>query len=116
MADSCQVLELLVMSYYKQHVFFCVNDRGPDSDRPSCNRCSSSEIRDYAKKRIKELGLSGAGNIRINQAGCLDRCEEGPVCVVYPEETWYTYVDQSDVDEIIESHLLNGKPVDRLKI
>ena len=60
--------------------------------------------------------MSGAGKIRVNQALCLDRCEEGPVCVVYPEGTWYTYVDESDVDEIIESHLLNGKSVERLKI
>ncbi len=104
------------MSYYRKHIFFCVNDRGPDSERPSCNRCGSAAIRDYAKRRIKELGLSGEGNIRVNQAGCLDRCEEGPVCVVYPEGTWYTYVDEEDVDEIIESHLLDGKPVDRLKI
>ena len=54
--------------------------------------------------------------MRVNQAGCLDRCEEGPICVVYPEGIWYTYVDETDVDEIIESHLINGKPVDRLKI
>ncbi len=60
--------------------------------------------------------MSGAGKIRVNQALCLDRCEEGPVCVVYPEGTWYTYVDESDVDEIIESHLINGKSVKRLKI
>jgi len=104
------------VGYYELHIFFCINDRGPEADRPSCNRCGSSAIRDYAKKRIKELGRSGAGKIRVNQAGCLDRCEEGPVCVVYPEATWYTYVDESDVDEIIESHLVNGKPVDRLKI
>ncbi|NNK31817.1 MAG: (2Fe-2S) ferredoxin domain-containing protein [Xanthomonadales bacterium] len=104
------------MSYYRKHIFFCVNDRGPDSERPSCNRCGSAAIREYAKKRIKEMELSGQGNIRVNQAGCLDRCEEGPVCVVYPEGTWYTYVDEEDVDEIIESHLLDGKPVERLKI
>lgn len=104
------------MSYYQRHIFFCVNDRGRFSERPSCNRCGSKEIREYAKKRVKELGKSGAGKIRVNQSGCLDRCEEGPVCVVYPEGTWYTYVDESDIDEIIESHLLNGKPVDRLKI
>jgi len=104
------------LSYYRQHIFFCINDRGPDSDRPSCNRCGAAEIREYAKKRIKELGLSEAGEMRVNQAGCLDRCEEGPVCVVYPEGVWYTYVDETDVDEIIESHLINGKPVDRLKI
>jgi (2Fe-2S) ferredoxin len=104
------------MSYYHRHIFFCTNDRGPESERPSCNRCASAELRDYAKKRVKELGESGAGKIRVNKAGCLDRCEEGPVCVVYPEGTWYTYVDESDLDDIIDSHLLNGKPVNRLKI
>jgi (2Fe-2S) ferredoxin len=78
--------------------------------------CGSAQIRDHAKKKIKDLGLSGEGKVRVNQAGCLDRCEEGPVCVVYPEGTWYTYVDESDVDEIIESHLVKGNPVDRLKI
>lgn len=104
------------MSYYRKHVFFCINDRGPDSDRPSCNLCASAQMREYAKKKVKELGLAGGGNVRVNQAGCLDRCEEGPVCVVYPEGTWYTYVDETDIDEIIESHLLGGVPVERLKI
>ena len=56
------------------------------------------------------------GKARINMAGCLDRCEEGPVIVVYPEEVWYTYVDQEDVDEIITEHLQNGRVVERLKI
>jgi (2Fe-2S) ferredoxin len=104
------------MAYYDRHIFFCINDRGPGSERPSCNMCGSAQIREYAKKKLKELGLSGQGKMRVNQAGCLDRCEEGPVCVVYPEGTWYTYVDESDIDEIIESHLVNGKFVDRLKI
>lgn len=104
------------MSYYRLHMFFCTNDRGPDSDRPSCNRCGSQAMRDYAKERVRELGLAGPGQVRVNSAGCLDRCEEGPVCVVYPEGVWYTYVDASDVDEIIESHIVGGKPVDRLKI
>jgi (2Fe-2S) ferredoxin len=93
-----------------------VNDRGCDADRPSCNQCGSGAMRDYAKGRVKELGLAGEGKVRVNQAGCLDRCEEGPVCVVYPEGVWYTYVDEEDVDEIIESHLVNGKPVKRLQI
>ncbi len=104
------------MSYYERHVFFCTNDRGAGAERPSCNRCGSAEMRDYAKQRMKELGLTGAGKVRVNKAGCLDRCEEGPVCVVYPEGVWYTYVDETDVDEIIESHLVGGKPVERLKI
>ena len=68
------------------------------------------------KKRIKQLGLAGKGAVRINKAGCLDRCEEGPVLVVYPEEIWYTYVDREDIDEIIDSHLVNGRIVERLRI
>ena len=54
--------------------------------------------------------------MRINQAGCLDRCELGPVLVIYPEETWYTYVDESDIDEIVEEHLVHGRVVERLKV
>ncbi len=104
------------MSYYQRHIFFCTNDRGADAERPSCNQCSSAELRDYAKKRMQEMGLTGAGKVRVNKSGCLDRCEQGPVCVVYPEAVWYTYVDESDIDDIIDSHLVNGEPVERLKI
>jgi (2Fe-2S) ferredoxin len=52
----------------------------------------------------------------MNKAGCLDRCDEGPVLVVYPEEVWYTYANEADVDEIIDSHIRGGKPVERLRI
>jgi (2Fe-2S) ferredoxin len=102
------------MSYYKHHVFFCLNKR----DAPeACCACHDAEgMRDYAKKRVKELKLNGPGNVRINAAGCLDRCEEGPVIVVYPEEVWYTYVDKSDIDEIIDEHLVKGRVVERLRI
>ena len=102
------------MSYFKHHVFFCCNQR--DDGRPSCNDHGSQAIRDYAKARIKELKISGKGSVRINQAGCLDRCDEGPTIVVYPEGVWYTYVDQHDVDEIIDKHLVNGQIVERLRI
>jgi (2Fe-2S) ferredoxin len=68
------------------------------------------------RKRIKQLGLSAPGKVRINKAGCLERCEEGPVVVIYPQGTWYTYVDNEDIDEIIDSHIVGGKVVDRLKI
>jgi (2Fe-2S) ferredoxin len=102
------------MPYFKHHVFFCCNQR--DDGRPCCNARGAGEMRDYAKRRVKELGLSGPGQVRINQAGCLDRCEEGPCIVVYPEAVWYTYVDRADVDEIIEEHLRNGRRVDRLRI
>jgi (2Fe-2S) ferredoxin len=102
------------MSYYAKHVFFCCNQR--DGSRVCCNDKGASEIRDYAKKRVKELGLSGEGKIRINQSGCLDRCEEGPCIVVYPDAVWYTYVDRADIDEIIEEHLQHGRIVERLRM
>ncbi|NNE04287.1 MAG: (2Fe-2S) ferredoxin domain-containing protein, partial [Xanthomonadales bacterium] len=66
------------MSFYKRHIFFCTNDRGAGAERPSCNRCGSAEMRDYAKMRMKKLGLTGEGKVRVNKSGCLDRCEEGP--------------------------------------
>lgn len=81
-----------------------------------CEQCNATQIRSYAKNKIKELGLSGEGKVRINSAGCLDRCELGPVLVVYPQETWYTYLDREDIDEIIEEHLINGRIVERLLI
>lgn len=71
---------------------------------------------DHMKSRVKKLGLNGEGKVRINRAGCLDRCGEGPLMVVYPEAVWYTFVDNDDVDEIIESHLVNGKVVARLMV
>ncbi|MFA7269984.1 MAG: (2Fe-2S) ferredoxin domain-containing protein [Sterolibacterium sp.] len=102
------------MSYYKHHVFFCTNQRGPGET--CCNARGAAEMRNYAKDRIKALGLSGAGKIRINSAGCFDRCDLGPVLVVYPEGIWYTYIDKDDIDEIIDAHLVGGRIVERLKI
>ena len=102
------------MSYYQHHVFFCINQR--EGTATCCNNIGAQEIRDYAKNRIKALKLNGKKNVRINNAGCLDRCDEGPVIVIYPEEVWYTYVDQEDIDEIINEHLINGRIVERLKI
>lgn len=68
------------------------------------------------KARVKALGLNGADNVRINRAGCLDRCAEGPVLVVYPQAIWYTFVDETDLEEIIQQHLLLGQTVERLRI
>ena len=102
------------MSYYRYHVFFCVNRR--EDGRACCANHQAQDVRDYAKERIKSLGLDGKGGIRINTAGCMDRCEEGPVMVVYPEGTWYTYVDKEDIDEIIDQHLRQGRIVKRLNM
>ena len=102
------------MSYYQHHVFFCCNQRDPPER--CCATNDALEMQQYAKTRIKALGLSGKDRVRINKAGCLDRCEEGPVIVVYPEEVWYTYVDRQDIDEIIDRHLVGGEIVERLRI
>jgi len=102
------------MSHFKHHVFFCCNQREPGAN--CCNNHGASDLRDYAKKKVKAMGLSGEGKVRINQAGCLDRCDQGPVMVVYPEAVWYTYVDREDIDEILHEHLQHGRVVERLKI
>jgi len=102
------------MTYYKHHVFFCVNQR--EAGEACCGNHDAQSMRDYAKDRVKALGLKGPGGVRVNSAGCMDRCDDGPCVVVYPEGTWYTYIDQSDIDEIVEEHLVNGRVVDRLKI
>jgi (2Fe-2S) ferredoxin len=102
------------MSYYQYHVFFCTNQREDGSQ--CCGQYAAQEMRDYAKKRCKKEGLVRSGKVRINTAGCLNRCASGPVVVIYPEETWYTWVDKEDIDEIIEEHLVNDRPVKRLMI
>lgn len=102
------------MSFYKYHLFFCTNLR--DDGRQSCQQCGAQALRDYVKERVKALGLAGPGQVRVNNAGCLDRCERGPVLVVYPEGTWYSYVDKEDLDEIIDEHLCQDRVVERLKI
>ena len=101
-------------SYYQHHVFFCVNER--DDGRACCSQHDADGVRAYAKDRIKALKLNGAGKVRINMAGCLDRCDEGPVLVIYPDNVWYTYVDKNDIDEIISEHIQHGRIVERLKI
>lgn len=102
------------MSYYQHHVFFCTNQR--DDGGQCCAQHDAEGVRDYAKDCIKKLNLRGKGKVRINLAGCMDRCAEGPVMVVYPDNVWYTYVDKSDIDEIISEHIQNGRVVERLKI
>ncbi|MQY51893.1 (2Fe-2S) ferredoxin domain-containing protein [Rhodocyclus tenuis] len=101
------------MSYFKHHVFFCCNQR--DGGQDCCNAMGASTAFAWTKERIASLGRSGAGAIRVSKAGCLGRCDIGPTLVVYPEAVWYTYVDQEDLEEIIQEHLIGGRPVERLR-
>lgn len=100
------------MSYYRHHIFFCLNQR--EGGEACCAQHDAQAAFDHCKARVKAAGLAGPGGVRVNKAGCLDRCAGAPVAVVYPEAVWYTYVDQADLDEIVESHLKQGQVVTRL--
>ena len=104
--------QLTAGSYYERHIFFCLNERKGGEE--CCAHHRAQEGFDRCKSLVKAAGLSGPGQVRVNKAGCLDRCAGGPVAVVYPEAVWYTYVDADDIDEIVESHLKNGRVVERL--
>ena len=96
---------------YRAHIFCCTNERPPGHARGCCKEKGAEKLRNYMKARVKELDIP---ETRVNVAGCLDRCEEGPVMVIYPEGVWYTYRCTDDIDEIISRHLLKGERVERL--
>ena len=100
------------MRQYQKHIFICENLRGEEESRKSCGMAESVKIREEFKSKIKKLDLSTV--IRANAAGCLGQCKHGPVGVVYPEGIWYKNLKIEDVDEIVQSHLINDKPVERL--
>jgi (2Fe-2S) ferredoxin len=91
--------------FFEMHVFVCCNRRPDDHKRGSCAARGAEGLRDYMKARAKELGLS---NVRINSAGCLDRCELGPCVVVYPSGIWYRIQNTADVDLVLDAHLVAG--------
>jgi (2Fe-2S) ferredoxin len=100
------------MSYYARHIFFCLNQR--DNGEACCAQHDAQAAFEHCKARVKAAGLAGPGQVRVNKAGCLDRCAGGPVAVVYPEAVWYSYVDRADIDEIVDAHLKDGRVVERL--
>ena len=102
------------MKRFEKHIFFCENKRPEGHPKGCCQDKGSLEIRALFKRRLKELGLSP--NVRANAAGCLDACEFGVTVLVYPEQIWYGGVKIEDVEEIIQSHIINNKPVERLFI
>jgi (2Fe-2S) ferredoxin len=105
---------LRAMKRFNKQIFVCENKRSEGDPRGCCAEKGSIEIRELFKTRLKELGLNA--DVRANASGCLDACEYGVSVVVYPEQIWYGGVKKEDVEEIIQSHILNNQPVDRLKI
>jgi len=103
----------MTTGFYKYHVFVCTNTR---EEYLACGDHDTQSVRDYMKKEMSRREMHGKDQVRIGQAGCLGRCLSGPIMVVYPQETWYTFVDREDIDEIIESHLINDQIVERLLV
>ena len=99
--------------YFQAHVFVCCNRRPEGHKRGSCAARGSEALRDYMKARAKELGLPG---VRVNMAGCLDRCEFGPAMVIYPEGVWYKIETKTDIDEVLETHVHQKGRVTRLML
>ena len=100
-------------AFFRCHVFCCMNERPPGHERGCCKDKGAIRLRNYLKARVKELGLDG---VRINQAGCLDRCELGPTMVIYPEGIWYHYRTIEDAEEILQKHIVQGGRVERLML
>lgn len=99
--------------FFARHVFCCTNTREPGHHRGCCSEKNSPALRDYMKAQVKAKRVP---NVRINAAGCLDRCELGPTMVIYPEGVWYSYASEADLDEIIQTHLIEGGRVTRLML
>ncbi len=100
------------MPKFEKHLFICCNQRPPGSPRGCCDPKGQAELQWIFKQKLAERGLKH--RVRANKSGCLDQCEHGPNVVVYPDAVWYGHVTPADVDEIIDSHIIGGKPVARL--
>ena len=101
------------MSYqpFEKHIFICCNRRELTNPRGSCDPAGEERLQKAFKKALAERGLH---RVRANKSGCLDQCEKGPSVVVYPDNVWYGRVTEADVNEIVEQHIIGGRPVERL--
>ena len=102
------------MAKFEKHIFICGNQRPPGHPRGCCDPAGRAELQKLFKQKLAERGLKST--VRANQSGCLDQCEHGPNLVVYPDAIWYGGVTLADVDEIVDSHIVGGKPVERLRM
>ncbi len=95
------------MGQYEKHVFVCTAGS-------TCPTQGDTEA--YVKYMRAEVAKAGLhGQIRVNKSGCFSQCGNGPMVVVYPEDVWYAGVKAEDLPEIVQSHLVGGKPVERLR-
>ena len=102
------------MPKFEKHLFICCNQRDPGHPRGSCDPKAQAQLQFQFKQKLALRGLKK--RVRANMSGCLDQCEHGPNLVVYPEAVWYGGVTLADVDEIVDSHIVGGRPVERLRL
>ena len=99
--------------FYKQHIFCCTNERKAGHKNGCCSSKGSLKITNYVKARVKELGIK---DIRVNKSGCLNRCDLGPVVVMYPEGNWYKIETKEDVDRFLQEKILNSSEIEELRV
>jgi (2Fe-2S) ferredoxin len=99
--------------YFDVHIFVCCNRRPDGHARGSCAARGSEALRDYMKARVKEMKIPHA---RVNMAGCLDRCEDGPCIVIYPAGIWYRVESRHDVDAVLEQYVTGGAQAEALRL
>jgi (2Fe-2S) ferredoxin len=106
------------LATFRKHVFVCTNQREPGSARGSCTLDGKGELHQRFREAIRDaVGDAGVkATVRASKSGCLDQCEHGPVVVVYPEAVWYGFVQPEDVAEIVREHIVEGRPVERLRL
>lgn len=98
---------------YKKHIFICTNQRAAGLRKSCGEECGMNLVKEF-KKQLKDRKIDFP--VRAQRSGCLDLCEFGPTMVVYPEGIFYGGVQVSDIPQIIDEHILNDRPVERLKI
>jgi (2Fe-2S) ferredoxin len=102
------------MPLFDYHIFVCTNSRAETHPRGSCDPAKGEALLRAFKSKIAARPFPVV--IRVNKAGCLNQCEHGPIVVVYPEAIWYGKVTEADIEEIIQSHIVEGRPVERLRL
>ena len=100
------------MAVPERQILVCMNERDPSASRPSCRNEGAKKLKDELKDLVKDAGLKG--RVRVLEVSCMDQCEHAAVCAVYPDNVWYSFVKAKDAEEIVQKHLLNNRPVERL--
>jgi len=103
------------MAKFEKQIFICTNHRPAGNPRGCCDPLGNAALHGAFKEKLKQRGIPNS-KVRANKAGCLDQCEVGPTVVVYPDAVWYGGVTLADIDEIVNSHIVGGRPVERLLI